>query len=287
MSDCPYIFDVSIENFQQLVLQNSLQVPVLVDFWADWCNPCKTLMPLLAKLAEEYQGAFLLAKVDTQVQQQLAAHFGVKSLPTVKVFRQGKVIDEFSGARQESYIRAIIDKHVVKPAEKLRLRAEDLTRQGKLVEAQALLTEANSLDPANASVLVDLARIHLLNSDNESARQILENLPVDAAMRTEVKQLKAQLQLADDSAELPSEHSLVVRLDQNPDDHEARFDLARLAIANDDVEQAMQWLIAIIQRDRQWNNEAAKTRLLQLFDLLGNADPRVAQYRRKLYALLH
>lgn len=196
------------------------------------------------------------------------------------------MVDEFNGVRPENQIRAVIDKHVVKPAEKLRLKAEDLLYQNQVDAAYEVLQEANQIDPANSEVLVDIARIKVLRRESDEAQTILDALPVEVGLRPEVKQLKAQLQFTRND-ELPSTDLLMQRLEANPDDHQARFDLAQRAVQGDSVEQAMEFLLDILARDRQWNDGAAKARLIQLFDLLGAADPRVAQYRRKLYALLH
>ena len=131
MGESPYIHNVSMQNFQNLVLEKSINKPVLVDFWADWCEPCKTIMPMLAKLAEEYDGKFELAKVNADQEQELAAHFGIKSLPTMKLFYQGQIVDECVGAAPESDIRAMLDKHIVSESEQFMQAAITAYEQGQ------------------------------------------------------------------------------------------------------------------------------------------------------------
>jgi putative thioredoxin len=142
MSESPYIHNVSMQNFQNLVLEKSINKPVLVDFWADWCQPCQTIMPMLAKLAEEYAGKFELAKVNADDEQELAAHFGIKSLPTMKLFYQGQIVDERMGAVPESDIRAMIDKHIVSESDQLVQAAMMAYQQGHTAQALEVLNNA-------------------------------------------------------------------------------------------------------------------------------------------------
>src|SRR5210317_1052798 len=150
MSDSPFIHDVGVENFQALVLESSFKQPVLVDFWADWCQPCKTVMPLLAKLAEEYNGKFHLARVDTESQQQLAAHFQIKSLPTMKLFVNGQQVDERMGALPEGEIRAFIDQYITSESDEIMAAAQQANLEGRTQDALDLMNQALAKDPDNA-----------------------------------------------------------------------------------------------------------------------------------------
>ena len=169
MSESPYIHNVSMQNFQQLVLETSMQKPVLVDFWADWCQPCQTIMPMLAKLADEYAGKFELAKVNADEQQELAAHFGIKSLPTMKLFFQGQIVDERMGAVPESEIRAMLDKHIVSESDQFMQAAMQAYQQGQTEQALELLNHALAKDPDNAQLKVTIAQMVYAQGDSDSA----------------------------------------------------------------------------------------------------------------------
>ncbi len=146
MNDFPFIFSVTQEDFAQRVLENSRRVPVMVDFWADWCGPCHMLMPILTKLTQEYQGQFLLAKVNSDEQQALASQYGVRSLPTVKLFKSGDVVDEFMGVQQESTIRQLLERHIERESDKIRLQAEQALEANDTEKAHLLLQQATALD---------------------------------------------------------------------------------------------------------------------------------------------
>ena len=144
MSNSPYIIDITLENFQQVILEGSMQHPVLVDFWADWCAPCKQLLPILTKLADEYQGQFILAKVNIEEQQELAAQFQVRSVPTVMLVSQGQLVDQFNGAKPESEIRAFLEPHLSNPVAQLKEQIKQLVGAEELDQAQMLLQQAIS-----------------------------------------------------------------------------------------------------------------------------------------------
>ena len=176
MSESPYIHNVSMQNFQNLVLEKSINKPVLVDFWADWCQPCQTIMPMLAKLAEEYDGKFELAKVNADEEQELAAHFGIKSLPTMKLFYQGQIVDERMGAVPESDIRAMIDKHIVSESDQLVQAAMMAYQQGHTAQALEVLNNALAKDPDNAELKVTIAQMVYSEGDSKSAVALLDSL---------------------------------------------------------------------------------------------------------------
>src|SRR5690606_6986674 len=157
MSESPYIFDVTDSDFTVKVLENSYKVPVLVDFWAEWCGPCKMLMPLLAKLADDYQGKFLLAKVNTDEQVARAAQFNSRSIPTGKIFKHGRIVEEMLGAQPESVIRGLIERHIVRESDHLRASAEAAYQAGDAAQALALLEQAARMGPDNHRVHLDRA----------------------------------------------------------------------------------------------------------------------------------
>lgn len=282
-----FVFDATIENFKEAVIDASQQQPVLVDFWADWCAPCKQLMPLLEKLAAEYKGAFRVAKVNADQQQQLVAHLGVRSLPTVKLIKQGQLVDEFSGALPESQLRTFLARHVEKPSETLHEQGKRLWQEGDLEAALAILTQANQDDPKNTGVLIDIAQIKAEQGDLDAANGILDALAPEDKLQSHARQLIARLKLLGQAGQLPPEATLHERLAANANDLEAVYLLALHAALKGQNEAAMQRLIQLLQTDAGWREGAARATLIELFDLLGNQDPLVKVYRRKLYALLH
>lgn len=287
MTDSPHVFEATLENFQQDVIEASMTVPVVVDFWADWCQPCHQLMPVLQKLADEYQGTFRLAKVNADEQQQLAAHLGVRSLPTVKIVKGGRLVDEFTGAVPEGQVRSILDKHVEKPPESAYDQGKRLWSEGRLDEALALLMQANQDDPNNMAVLIDIAQLKAESGDIAAAREILDSLPPEEKLQAHAKQLAARLKFLEQAGELPPEPELEARLERDEKDLEALHLLALHRVLKDDNEGAMALLIRLMQLDRDYRDGLARTTLIELFDLLGNENPAVKQYRRKLYALMY
>lgn len=289
MSQTPYIFDVTSANFEQAVLENSFHKPVLVDFWAEWCAPCKALMPLLAKITEEYQGELLLAKVNCDIEQDVVARFGVRSLPTVVLFKDGQPVDGFAGAQPESAIRAMLQPHVQMPAapEADRLEiAQGLFTEGRIGEAQDLLKQLLADDNENAAALILYARCLAERGELGEAETVL-----DAVKGDEHKQAlagaRAQLTFLRQATELPEVADLKSRLAQNPDDDEAAYQLAIQQLARQQHEAALDGLLKLFVRNRGYAEGLPHKTLLQVFDLLGSDHPLVASYRRKLYQALY
>ena len=287
MSESPYIHNVSMQNFQNLVLENSINKPVLVDFWADWCQPCQTIMPMLAKLAEEYAGKFELAKVNADEEQELAAHFGIKSLPTMKLFYQGQIVDERMGAVPESDIRAMIDKHIVSESDQLVQAAMMAYQQGHTAQALEVLNNALAKDPDNAELKVTIAQMVYGEGDSESAVTLLDSLDSEGSQLDAAIKLRAEIKLAEQLADLPDLGEIEQRLAQNPNDLDALLQKSRHLTAQGDYDNAMECLLTIIRTDRSFEDDAGRTNLLELFDLLGGEHPSVQKYRRKLFTLLH
>ena len=287
MSESPYIHNVSMQNFQNLVLENSINKPVLVDFWADWCQPCQTIMPMLAKLAEEYEGKFELAKVNADEEQELAAHFGIKSLPTMKLFYQGQIVDERMGAVPESDIRAMIDKHIVSESDQLVQAAMMAYQQGHTAQALEVLNNALAKDPDNAELKVTIAQMVYGEGDSESAVTLLDSLDSEGSQLGAAIKLRAEIKLAEQLADLPDFGEIEQRLAQNPTDLDALLQKSRHLTAQGDYDNAMECLLTIIRTDRSFEDDAGRTSLLELFDLLGGEHPSVQKYRRKLFTLLH
>ncbi|PID48965.1 MAG: thioredoxin [Proteobacteria bacterium] len=289
MADSPFIFEADAQNFATLVLQNSYQAPVVVDFWADWCQPCKMLMPILAKLADEYQGAFILVKVNTDDNQALAAKFGVRSLPTVKVFKDGQAVDEFMGALPESEVRKFINKHRVRPTEPHRQQALALQQAGQVDEAIQLLQQVIQHEPDFHEASLDLAAILLDKGDLDSAEALLGSLP-DAGVPAEQRQrLQADLKMArlKQQSESIDTSSLEQRLKANANDLEAMLELAKVRIAQGHLEEGLGLYLKVMQKDAAFQAGAGRAGLLSTFELLGAAHPLVKKYRGKMFSSMY
>ncbi|MEX0604842.1 MAG: thioredoxin [Marinobacter sp.] len=287
MSSSPYIFNATAENFQEKVMQASMQTPVLVDVWADWCGPCKQLTPVLEKLANDYKGGFVLAKVNADEQQELTSSLGVRSLPTVILVKNGQAVDGFSSALPEGEVRKVLDKHVEAPAENPHTKAHRLWEEGDLDGALTVLTELNQNDSSDLKVLIDLAQIKAELGDMETAEQVLNSLPPEEKMQPQARQLAARLKFMKQAGEVPPMQELEKTLEANPKDSAALHQLALQHVLKDNNAEAMDLLIRLIQSDAGYKNGIAKTTLVELFDKLGNNNADVRTYRRKLYTLMH
>ncbi len=281
-----FAFDVSDANFDEIVIEGSRKVPVVVDFWAPWCGPCKVLKPILESLAEEYQGRFILAKVNSDDNQRLAGQYGVRGIPSVKAFLGGQVIDEFSGALPEPQVRAFLDRIIPSPGEELRLQARQQMDDGDHARALDLLKEAQALDPDNERIHLDLARTHLALDDPGSAREQLAQLSSLARQEDEAQELASKIDFAERSRDLPEEAALQQRIANDENDLDARLQLADRLIAGQRHAEAMDQLLEIVRRDRGFGDDVGRKRLLELFRLIDDA-ALVREYRRRLAALLN
>lgn len=285
MADSPFIIDVTRENFRQ-VMEASFEAPVLLDFWAGWCQPCQVLMPVLARLAEEYQGEFLLGKLNTEEQQEIAAHFGIRSIPTVKLFRDGQPVDEFMGALPEQAVRAFLDRHLPREKDTRVTTALEQLAAGDTDGAIAMLKEALQADPGNLRVSLVLAEAQAAAGDIAAAEATLDGLPASELDKPEVASLRSRLYFAGQVAQAPAAAELEVALEADPADHQARFHLALRRVVEQDYETAMELLLQLMQQDRSFGDDAGRRGLLKVFELLGD-DPRVSQYRRRMASLLY
>jgi putative thioredoxin len=284
-----FVFEAGEANFETDVLQASLQTPVLVDFWATWCGPCKTLGPILEKLAGEYAGAFRLAKVDCDKEQQLAGMFGVRSIPTVVLIQNGQIVDAFSGALPESQVREFLKRHRVEPASRIEAPAQDVDEDAAPAEtpqaAIARIEQALAADPDNAGLNLDLALARARSGDITNAQATLDTLPVDLADDDRAKALAALLAMQQSLAQIPPATELLARVERDPRDFTALDGLGVRQLLDGDAAEAMQQWLAILAVDRGWNEGLARKRLLDAFRIVHD-EALVSTTRRKMSSLL-
>jgi putative thioredoxin len=279
--------DVTQENFASQVVEASHQQPVLVDFWATWCGPCQSLMPILEQLAQSYQGKFILAKVEIDSQQALASQFGVRSVPTVKLVKNGQIVDEFTGALPESQIRAFLDKHIESESEQ---RMQLALARYQAGESDAALAEMGQIlqdDPDNENNKIIYANILLRENHLDEAKQWLATLSVEAGLKPEVRAMQAQLEFIEIVQHTPDTATLEKQLREDPRNSEARYQLSAHAILQGQFEVAFEHLLEIVKHDRGYNDDAGRKALLKLFELLGENHELVSSYRRKLAMALN
>ena len=281
-----FIVNIDETNAAALLIEESHKRPVVVDFWADWCEPCKVLMPLLEKIAAEYQGAFLLAKVNADEQQMIAQQFGVRSLPTVMVIQGGQPVDGFAGAQPEAQVREMLEKYLPKPWDGLLQQAQELMTQGDFTAALPLLRRA--WDESGHSHDITLALAHALIEclRLDEAEQILDG--VRMADQDEVyEQLRAQLEIKREAAKSPEIEALEQRLLDNPEDLDVRHQLGVQYTNGGQFKEGMEQFIYILQRELDHGDGATKRLLLDTIATMGKGDPLAAEYQRKLYSLLY
>lgn len=279
--------EVSIQNFKDIVVDGSYKHLVVVDFWAPWCGPCKVLKPILENLAEEYQGKFVLAKINSDENQQLAAQFGVRGIPTVKAIRDGKIVDEFSGALPENEVRTWLQKLIPSPSEELRIQALQTYQQGNADQAMQLLQKALQLDNENHTVKIEMAGILADQQKYEEAKAVLEELPVNIKLDESVARLLTQIEVAEKSKHLEGEDSLLGKIAANAEDLQARIDLANVYLTQQRYEPAIQQCFEIIKRNREFQDDIGRKTVVSIFNLLNNEGDIVRNYRRKLASLLN
>jgi putative thioredoxin len=279
-------FDSTAADFDRDVLEASRRIPVVVDFWAPWCGPCRALKPILEKLAAEFDGRFLLAKVNTDENPEIAARYGVRGIPNVKAFVDGELAAEFTGAQPESAVRRFLEALVPSPAETLRRDAAGDVARGDFHAAEAKLREAISLDAGSDVARVDLAALLAARQDLASAEAELAAIPEH--LRDErATALATRIELEQKRASLPDAATLKASVDARPDDLDARLAYADRLVADAQYRAALDELILVVRRDRGERRERARRTIVQVFGLAQDRTELVTEYRRQLASALY
>lgn len=281
-----HVVDIDENNAQQYLIDESFNRPVVVDFWADWCAPCKQLMPLLEKLADEYAGAFLLAKINADEQQGISGQLGVRSLPTVMVFKDGQPVDGFAGAQPETAVRELLQKHLPSPWDAKVAEATELLDQGDTAGAVGLLRSAweessklLEITLAYAGALLEANRL----DDSEAVLNEVRLVDRDALH----EQLMAQIELKRVAGKSPEIAALESELLADEGDHAVRVKLAVQLTTDAHHRDALDHLLTVLRADRDWNNGEAKRLYLDTIASIGKGDPLAAEYQRKLFSILY
>lgn len=295
-----YIRDTHTEAFERDVLAQSMRVPVVVDFWATWCGPCKQLMPMLEKTVTEAAGKVHLVKVDIDKNPELAQIFRVQSVPTVYAFWQGQPVDGFMGGKPESELRAFVQKLAalggvaandeagnapVDVSAEMKC-ADDFFAAGAYTDAMAAYSTVLDLAPENMDAMAGIGWCFVAEKSPEGVSEILSQLDDEQRKHPRIQGLSFLMAQAEEAAALSDAETLAARVEKEPKNHAARYDLARVCLAGCDIEGAIEALIDLTRRDREWQEQKARKLLLALFEAMGNAHPLTAQGRRKLSAVL-
>jgi putative thioredoxin len=278
---------VTDENFDELVIEASHHTPVVVDVWAPWCGPCRMLTPVLDKLAEEYAGRFVLAKVNADENPEISGRYNVRSIPSVMAFVEGEVVDQFLGAQPESGVRQFIDQILPTPAALLRREAAAQRASGAIEVALEALQRAAALEPRNEEVLADLIDVLLDLRRSDEATQAGTRLRALMPSSQRAARALARLDLSANAGEETDVGTLEARIAAHPDDLDARLSLARTYASQQSHEQALAQLLEILHRDRKFGDDVARKTMLALFELLGADHPLVRKYRKALAAALY
>jgi putative thioredoxin len=275
-----FVRDVGDQDFEREVLERSKSVPVVVDFWAPWCGPCRTLGPVLERLAAEHAGSFVLAKVNVDQAPTVAQVFGIQSIPAVKGFRDGALVAEFVGAQPESAVRQFLTAVLPSEADRLAAEGEARAAAGDVAAAETAFQDALGRDARQPRALLGLARLHAAGGKTEEALPLLERIAPHAPVAKEAERLAAELRTRADGA--GNEAALRARLAADPGDLDARLQLGRVLAARTAYEDALSELMEVIRRDPCFADEAARKLMVDIFAVLGSRDPLTERFRSEL-----
>jgi putative thioredoxin len=284
------VIDITTADFMKEVIEESKTRPVLVDFWAPWCGPCKQLTPTLEKVIAKAGGKVRLAKMNIDEHPEVAGQMGVQSIPAVFAFVDGRPADGFQGAQPEAQVQAFIDKLIgpqgPSQSDQMLEKADEALAANDLQGAATLFAQVLQLEPENAAAMAGMLKVYVAAGELETARQALASLTEDMKADPAIQAAQTTLDLAEKAAALGDAEELAARLEVNPDDHRARFDLALIHNAKNHREAAAAALVEIVQRDRSWEDDGARKELLRLFEAWGPTDPASIAGRKKLSRVL-
>lgn len=284
------IIEINQDEFVSKVIEKSKTIPILVDFWAPWCGPCKQLTPILEKLVQKQNGKIILAKINIDENQSLAAQLNIQSIPTVYGFIDGRPVDAFQGAQPESKIQVMINKLIdLTPGNeipKLLEEAESLFKENQFDQSKNIFEQLIGMDPGNPNIIGGLLRCLLKLKAFDEAKEIISSLEEEVLQNDEITKISQLLNNLNDNDDEEDLRLLEARIKENPEDLSLRFQLSEKYLKNNSIENGFNELLYIYDENPNWNDQAAKKKLLEYFDLLGFNDPNVADARKRLSAMM-
>ena len=284
MSEAQHVFDVSVQNFNSEVAERSQKTPVLLEFYAEGAEQSQETAALLARLAVEYDGQFLLGRVDIQRSPELVQQLQVRTLPTVKVVFQGQIVQNLEGPLPESQLRELLDQLTMSPVERIRAQVDELLEQGDRPAAIQLLQQLIAEEPGNHGIAVELADLLIMEGDIDQAQTMLRGLPDDAEG---ISKPRNRIAFIEEAASLSSVLELSQSVAGDVDNLRLRYELAVAQVSDDQVEAALENLLVMLQKDRDFEDELARKTMIRIFELLGKGDEIATRYRRKMFTFLH
>lgn len=278
------VVDVTIQNFQQVLLEGSQEKLIIIDFWADWCEPCKQLMPILERIAAQYPEQLTLAKVNCDEQQELAMQFGIRSLPTVALFKDGQPIDSFTGVKSENEIKELLSQHLPSPTDGLIEKAQQALAEGNAADAYTYAKQACDVDSGNMQCIKLLAEAAVDNGRLEQAKELVGTIPM-VEQDQDYQRIVSKIKLAEEAADSPEIRALQEQVDADPQAHELRLKLAIQLHQSKRDEEALQHLFLVLRKDPV--NEEAKRNIMDVINALPDGDPLSSRARRELYSMMY
>ena len=284
MSALPHVIDVTLENFPSEVVEKSKQTPVLLEFYADDAEPSRVLAPVLMRLAEQYQGKFILGRVNIADNPPLVQQLGVRTLPTLKLIVNGQVAQNLEGPQDEAKLRSLLDQVTISPIEKVREQINMLLEDGNRQAAIKMLQEVIANEPTNYRMHAELCDLLIMEGRADEAKQILDALPEDT---DGIDKPRSRLEFIALVGELPSLEEMLNSIEKNPDDLQLRFNIAIAQVVNDEIELALENLLMLMQKDLSFEDEISRKTMIKIFSLLGKGNELATRYRRQMFSLLH